>query len=66
MAETEIDYITLRMFIPQRSDDADLSSGRDAFDKLFLCVDMPVYLSGVFNEPKPLVIEGKDIDDPGS
>ena len=66
MAETEIDYITLRMFIPQPLDEADLSSGRDAFEHFHLCGDMPVYLSGVFNEPKPLVIEGKDIDDPGA
>ena len=65
MTETDTDYITIQLFIPQPLDDADLSSGRAAFEGLFLCADMPIYLSGVFNEPKPLV-KGKDIDDPGA
>ena len=65
MTETDIDYITVRMFIRLRPDDADLSSAQDAFEQFVPCADMPIYLSGVFNEPKPIV-KGKDIDDPGA
>lgn len=65
MTETDTDYITIQLFIPQPLDEADLSSGRAAFEQLVLCADMPMYLGGVFTEPKPIV-KGKDIDDPGA